>query len=116
MITSLVKEANFGYAVRARAQAPPSTVLPAPWFGWFCPHPHRRAGARASSPWVRAEVAIVAGKPPVQRWSPPLVRLPGAEVVASAGEPLGVEVVASAGEPLCAEVVAALCRGGRRHW
>jgi hypothetical protein len=44
------------------------------------------------------------------------VRLPGAEVVASAGEPLGVEVVASAGEPLCAEVVAALCRGGRRHW
>jgi hypothetical protein len=35
----------------------------------------------------------------VQRWSPPLVRLPGAEVVASAGEPLGVEVVAAAGEP-----------------
>jgi hypothetical protein len=27
------------------------------------------------------------------------VRLPGAEVVASAGEPLGVEVVAAAGEP-----------------
>jgi hypothetical protein len=52
-------------------------------------------------------VATVAGKPPVQRWSLPLVRLPGAEVVASAGEPLGVEVVASAGELLCAEVVTA---------
>jgi hypothetical protein len=35
----------------------------------------------------------------VQRWSPLLVRLPSAEVVASAGEPLGVEVVAAAGEP-----------------
>jgi hypothetical protein len=35
----------------------------------------------------------------VQRWSPPLVRLPGAEVVASAGESLGAEVVAAAGEP-----------------
>jgi hypothetical protein len=33
----------------------------------------------------------------VQRWSPPLVRLPGAKVVASTGEPLGAEVVASAG-------------------
>jgi hypothetical protein len=30
MITSLVKEANFGYAVLARSQAPPSAVLPAP--------------------------------------------------------------------------------------
>jgi hypothetical protein len=27
---------------------------------------------------ARAEVATAAGKPPVQRWSPPLVRLPGA--------------------------------------
>jgi hypothetical protein len=35
----------------------------------------------------------------VQRWSPPLVRLPIAEVVASAGEPLGAEVVVAAGEP-----------------
>jgi hypothetical protein len=39
------------------------------------------------------------------RWSPPLGRLPGAEVVAaageaaSAGEPLEVEVVVAAGEP-----------------
>jgi hypothetical protein len=33
-------------------------------------------------------------------WSPLLVRLPGAEVVASAGEPLGAEVAATAGEPL----------------
>jgi hypothetical protein len=52
------------------------------------------------------EVAVVAGKPPVQRWSPPLVRLPGAEVVAFAGKPLGAEVVASTGESLGAEVVA----------
>jgi hypothetical protein len=34
-----------------------------------------------------------------QRWSPPLVRLPVAELVASAGEPLGAEVVVAAGEP-----------------
>jgi hypothetical protein len=56
----------------------------------------------SSLPWedgsedlfARAEVATVAGKPPVRRWplslvlrwSPPLVRLPTAEVVASAGE------------------------------
>jgi hypothetical protein len=58
-------------------------------------------------------VATVAGKPPVQRWSPALVRLPGAEVVASAGEPLGAEVVASAGEPLGAEVVAAAGEAAR---
>jgi hypothetical protein len=31
MITNLVKEANFGYAVPARPQALPSAVLPAPW-------------------------------------------------------------------------------------
>jgi hypothetical protein len=35
----------------------------------------------------------------VQRWSPPLVRLLGAEVVASAGESLGAEVVVAASEP-----------------
>jgi hypothetical protein len=43
---------------------------------------------------MRGEAAAVAGKPPVRRWllssvlrwSPPLVRLPTAEVVASAGE------------------------------
>jgi hypothetical protein len=68
---------------------------------------------RASSPWVHAEVAAVAGKPLVQRWSPPLVRLPGIGVVASAGEPLGVEVVASAGKLLCAEVVAAAGEAAR---
>jgi hypothetical protein len=33
------------------------------------------------------------------RWSPPLGRLPGVEVVASAGEPLGAEVAAAADEP-----------------
>jgi hypothetical protein len=52
----------------------------------------RRAGARTSSCAVGA--AAIAGKPPVRRWllssvlrwSPPLVRLPAAEVVASAGE------------------------------
>jgi hypothetical protein len=58
-------------------------------------------------------VVAVAGKPLVQRWSPPLVRLPGAEVVASASEPLGAEVVASAGEPLGAEVVAATGEAAR---
>jgi hypothetical protein len=41
MITSLMKEVNFGYKVPARPQAPPSAVLPAPWLGWSCPHPHR---------------------------------------------------------------------------
>jgi hypothetical protein len=51
MITSLVKEANFGYAVPARPQAPPSAVLPAPWLGWSCPHPRRGTEARTSSPW-----------------------------------------------------------------
>jgi hypothetical protein len=51
MITSLVKEANFGYAVLARPQAPPYTVLPAPWLGWSCPLPHRGTEARTSSPW-----------------------------------------------------------------
>jgi hypothetical protein len=34
----------------------------------------------------------------VQRWLPLLARLPSAEVVASAGEPLGAEVVVAAGE------------------
>jgi hypothetical protein len=51
MITSLVKEANFGYAVPARPQAPPSIVLLAPWLGWSCPHPRRGTEVRTSSPW-----------------------------------------------------------------
>jgi hypothetical protein len=51
MITSLVKEANFGYAVPARPQAPPSAALPANWLGWSCPHPCRGTEARTSSPW-----------------------------------------------------------------
>jgi hypothetical protein len=51
MITSLVKEANFGYAVPVRPQALPFAVLLAPWLGWSCPHPRRRTGARTSSPW-----------------------------------------------------------------
>jgi hypothetical protein len=54
--------------------------------GWSCPHSRRRTGARTSSRALR--------RPPVQRWtlssvlrwSPPLVRLPTTEVVASAGE------------------------------
>jgi hypothetical protein len=51
MITSLVKEANFGYAVSASPQAPPSAVLLAPWLGWSCPYPRRGTEARTSSPW-----------------------------------------------------------------
>jgi hypothetical protein len=58
-------------------------------------------------------VAAVGGEPSAQRWSPPLVRLPVAEVFASAGEPLGAEVVTaigadvvtSTGEPLVALLV-----------
>jgi hypothetical protein len=53
---------------------------------------HRRAGARTYS--CVAGAVTIAGKPPVRRWllslvlrwSPPLVRLPAAEVVASTGE------------------------------
>jgi hypothetical protein len=51
MITSLVKEVNFGYAVLARPQAPPSAVLPAPWLGWSCPHSRKGTEARTSSSW-----------------------------------------------------------------
>jgi hypothetical protein len=95
MITSLVKEANFGYAVLARPQAPPSAVLLAPWLGWSCPHPRRRTGARTSSHALRwppssASHRCKGGR---RRW-----RAVGAEVATSAGEPLGVEVVATAGE------------------
>jgi hypothetical protein len=50
MITNLVKEANFGYAVAARPQAPPSVVLLASRLGWSCPHPRRGTEARTSSP------------------------------------------------------------------
>ena len=62
MITSLVKEANFGYAVPTRPQAPPAVVLPAPWLGWSCPHP---VGGRGRGPLchgARAEVAATAGE------------------------------------------------------
>jgi hypothetical protein len=51
MITSLVKEANFGYAVPTRSQAPPFAVLLVPKLGWSCPHSRRGTGARTSSPW-----------------------------------------------------------------
>jgi hypothetical protein len=51
MITSLVKEANFGHAVPARPQALPSVVLLAPRLGWSCPHPRRGTESRTSSPW-----------------------------------------------------------------
>jgi hypothetical protein len=34
-------------------------------------------------------VVASAGESSVQRWPPPLVRLPGAEVVAAVGKPLG---------------------------
>jgi hypothetical protein len=47
---------ELGYAVPAGPQAPSAAELPAPWLGWSCPHPRRRAGAWASL-----------------RWSPPLV-------------------------------------------
>jgi hypothetical protein len=52
------------------------------------------------------------------RWLPLLGRLLGAEVVASAGDPLRVEVAAAAGEssewlPLLAS---RQCRGGHRRW
>jgi hypothetical protein len=50
-ITSLVKEANFGYAAPARPQAPPSAVLLASWLGWSCPHPHKGTEVRTSSSW-----------------------------------------------------------------
>jgi hypothetical protein len=57
---------------------------------------------------------------PAQRWLPPLVRLSSAEVVASAGEPLGAEVAAAAGEPLVQRwsppLVSRRCRGSRRRW
>jgi hypothetical protein len=56
----------------------------------------------------------------VQRWLPLLARLPGAEVVASAGEPLGAEVVAAAGEPSVQRWLPPLanrrCRGSRLCW
>jgi hypothetical protein len=48
---------------------------------------------------AHAEVVATAGGCPAQRWSPPLVRLSVAEVVASAGEPLGAKVVVAVGEP-----------------
>jgi hypothetical protein len=51
MITSLMKEANFGYAVATRPRAPPSSVLLAPRLGWSCPRPRRGTQARTSSPW-----------------------------------------------------------------
>jgi hypothetical protein len=51
-------------------------------------------GDESEDLFARAEAAAIAGKPLVRRWplssvlrwSPPLVRLPTAEVVASAGE------------------------------
>jgi hypothetical protein len=42
-----------------------------------------------------------AGESSVQRWSPPLVRMPGAEVVVATGEPLG----ANPRDPTGVEVV-----------
>jgi hypothetical protein len=50
------------------------------------------------------------------RWSPPLGRLPGAEVVASASEPLGAEVAVAAGEPLGVEVAAAAGEPSVQRW
>jgi hypothetical protein len=58
MITSLVKEANFGYTVAARPQAPPSAVLPASRLGRSCPHPHR--GQRRGPLHHGAHVELVA--------------------------------------------------------
>jgi hypothetical protein len=54
------------------------------------------------------------------RWSPPLGRLPGAEVVAAACKPLGAEVATTANEPSVQRWLPLLashrCRGGRRRW
>jgi hypothetical protein len=61
MITSLVKEANFGYAVLARPQAPPSAVLPAPRLGWSCPHPCRGRRRGPLHYGTQAEVVTTAG-------------------------------------------------------
>jgi hypothetical protein len=51
MRTSLAREANFGYPMPTGPQALSTAELPAPRLRWSCPHPHRRAGERASLPW-----------------------------------------------------------------
>src|SRR5688572_15880091 len=54
------------------------------------------------------------------RWSPPLGRLPGAEVVAVAGKPSVLRLsppLASRSEQRWPPSLASRrCRGGRRHW
>jgi hypothetical protein len=50
------------------------------------------------------------------RWSPPLGRLPGAEVVAAACEAAVAEVVASAGEPLGGEAIVAAGESSVQRW
>jgi hypothetical protein len=54
------------------------------------------------------------------RWSPPLGRLPGAEVVAAAGKPSVLRwspPLASRSEQRWPPPLASRrCRGGRRHW
>jgi hypothetical protein len=62
MITSLVKEANFGYAVPARPQAPPSAVLLAPWLGWSCPLPRRGTERGPLHHGTHAKVVATAGE------------------------------------------------------
>jgi hypothetical protein len=87
MFTSLVKEANFGYTVPARPQAPPAAVLPAPWLGWSCPHP---VGGRGRGPLchgAHAKVVATAGEAARRRGGCRRWQAVGAEVVASAGEP-----------------------------
>jgi hypothetical protein len=88
----------------ARATVVPCVGLPHPWL----PLPAGRTGGPYKSSYAGAVAAVFlyglvltpVGRtgartpscmlrqppPPVQRWSPPLVRLPLAEVVASAGE------------------------------
>ena len=46
------------------------------------------------------------------RWSPPLGRLPGAKVVASASESLGAEVVAVSAEVVAAVGAEVIASGG----
>jgi hypothetical protein len=67
-------------------------------------------------------VVTVAGKPSARRWPLPLVRLPGAEVVASAGETTGVTcrrasnslaLMASLSPPLGGRGRGPLCDGAR---
>ena len=74
MITSLVKEANFGYTVPARLQAPPAAVSQLHGVDGLVLTPVGERGRGPPRHGAHAEVVATAGKPLVQRWSPPLVQ------------------------------------------